>query len=148
MTAASTHAIVIERYLDHPPEKVWRALTEGPLLEQWLMPGDFRAEVGHRFTFRSNPAPNWSGVTEGEVLEVQPCKRLVYCWHTVGAPADALYTTVTWTLTPTRTGALLRLEQSGFRPEQESNFRVATRAWGRFVRRLGEVLASLPDRPG
>jgi len=29
----ATHSIVIERVMPHPPEKVWRALTQGPLIE-------------------------------------------------------------------------------------------------------------------
>ena len=148
MTAAPpTRSIVFERFLEHPPEKVWRVLTEGPLLAAWLMPGDFRPVVGHHFSFRSKPAPNWSGLTEGEVLEVRPCERLVYSWRSSGEGV-ALSTTVTWTLTPTPTGALLRMEQSGFQPQHDSNFRVAARAWPRFARQLEALLAGLPDRPG
>lgn len=149
MTAStSTRAIVVERYLDHPPEKVWRALTEGPLLAAWLMPGDFQPVVGHHFTFRVEPVPNWNGVTEGEVLEVRPFERLVYSWRTTGAAADALHTTVTWTLIPTGTGALLRMEQSGFRPQDEPNFQGASRGWQRFMGRLEQILSRLPDSPG
>ena len=44
--APSTRAIVVERYLAHAPEKIWRALTEGTLLERWLMPGDFKPVSG------------------------------------------------------------------------------------------------------
>lgn len=147
-TPTSTRAIVVERYLDHPPEKVWRALTEGPLLAAWLMPGDFQPVVGHHFTFQAEPVPGWSGVTRGEVLEVRPFERLVYRWRTTGAAADALHTTVTWTLSPTGTGALLRMEQSGFRPQDEPNFQGATRGWRRFVGRLEQILSRLPDSPG
>jgi uncharacterized protein YndB with AHSA1/START domain len=38
--AAATRSIVIEREMPHPPEKVWRALTQGPLIEEWLMKND------------------------------------------------------------------------------------------------------------
>ncbi len=27
---AATHSIVIERVMPHPPERIWRALTQGP----------------------------------------------------------------------------------------------------------------------
>lgn len=140
--ASANRAIVVERYLNHPPEKVWRALTEGPLLERWLMPGDFQAVVGHRFTFRADPVPNWNGVTEGEVLEVEPHRQLVYRWHTAGA-AGRLETLVTWTLTPIPAGTRLRMEQSGFRPQDEPNYLGATRGWERFAARLEEVLGEL-----
>lgn len=140
--ASANRSIVLERYLDHLPEKVWRALTEGPLLERWLMPGDFTAVVGHRFTFRAEPVLNWNGVTEGEVLEVEPHRRLIYRWHTAGA-AGRLETLVTWTLTPIPAGTRLRMEQSGFRPQDEPNFQGATRGWARFADRLEGVLAEL-----
>lgn len=96
--APSTRAIVVERYLAHAPEKIWRALTEGPLLERWLMTGDFLAIVGHHFTLRADPVPNWNGIVEGEVLEVEPYERLVYSWRSSGAATDGLKTVVTWTL--------------------------------------------------
>ncbi|WP_216329300.1 SRPBCC family protein [Deinococcus aestuarii] len=143
-SAAGTRSIVVERYLAHPAQKVWRALTEGDLVAQWLMPGDFRAVVGHRFTLRAPAVPNWNGVTEGEVLEVVPCGRLVYRWHTTGAAGDELSTLVTWTLQPVEEGVVLRMEQSGFRPQDEPNFRGATQGWPRFLARLEQVIASFP----
>jgi hypothetical protein len=57
----STRSVVIERKMPHPPEKIWRALTQPWLIEEWLMKNDFSAEVGHRFTFRAMPLPGWSG---------------------------------------------------------------------------------------
>lgn len=147
-SAAGTRSIVVERYLPHPAQKVWRALTDGDLLGQWLMPGDFLAVVGHRFTLRTDPVPHWNGVTEGEVLEVVPCDRLVYRWHTAGAAQDGLSTVVTWTLQPREEGVLLRMEQSGFRPQDEPNFRGATLGWQRFTANLEHVVASLPPEAG
>ncbi|MGH7080130.1 MAG: SRPBCC family protein [Acetobacteraceae bacterium] len=55
---AATRTLVIERELPHPPEKVWHALTEAPLIEDWLMKNDFQPVVGHRFTFRADPVPH------------------------------------------------------------------------------------------
>ena len=46
--------VTIEREMAHPPEKVWRALTQRPLIEDWLMPNDFEPVVGHRFTLRGD----------------------------------------------------------------------------------------------
>jgi uncharacterized protein YndB with AHSA1/START domain len=51
----STRTLVIERVFPHPPEKLWRALTENPLIAQWLMKSDFEPVVGRKFQFRSNP---------------------------------------------------------------------------------------------
>ena len=32
-----TRSVVIEKIFAHPPEKLWRALTEPALLTQWLL---------------------------------------------------------------------------------------------------------------
>jgi uncharacterized protein YndB with AHSA1/START domain len=45
-TAAATRSIVVEREMPYPAERIWRALTEGPLIEQWLMKNDFQPGAG------------------------------------------------------------------------------------------------------
>src|SRR3974390_895953 len=109
MTADATRTLVIEREMPHPPEKIWRALTQGPLVKEWLMDNDFQPVVGHRFTFRATPVPNWNGIIESEVLVLEPNKKLSYSWGTMG-----LGSVVVWTLEGTEGGTLVRMEQSGF----------------------------------
>jgi uncharacterized protein YndB with AHSA1/START domain len=143
-SAASMRSLVVEREMPHPPEKVWRALTEGDLIGQWLMENDFRPVVGHRFHFRATPMAHWNGVTDCEVLVVEPCERLSYRWDASGEEAaGGLKTVVTWTLTPTAGGVLLRMEQSGFRPEEERNYQGAAYGWQRFLDGLERVAAGL-----
>ncbi len=67
--------------MPHPPGKVWRALTQGPLIEEWLMQNDFQPVVGHRFDFRAAPIPHWNGVVDCQVLVVKPNQRLFYSWN-------------------------------------------------------------------
>jgi uncharacterized protein YndB with AHSA1/START domain len=110
--------IVHEVTYPQPPERVWRALTEPALLRQWLMETTFReAKPGHRFRFTAKPMPGWNGITECEVLEVQPLRKLSYTWagsDNQGKPYPP--TTVTWTLTPAPGGGTkLRLEHTGLR---------------------------------
>ena len=140
--AMVSRSLVIERLLPHAPEKVWRALTDGPLLERWLMNNDFQPVVGHRFTLRAAPGAFWNAVVVGQVLEVVPPARLLYTWQGEGAAGD-LHTTVLWTLTPTSGGVLLRMEQSGFRPQQEANYRGALHGWPQFIGTLEGVLSQL-----
>jgi uncharacterized protein YndB with AHSA1/START domain len=143
--AAATRSIVIEREMPHPAEKIWRALTRGPLIEEWLMKNDFLPVVGRRFNFRATPMPHWNGVTDCQVLVVEPNQRLSYSWNASGEEAaGGLRTVVTWTLTPTRGGTLVRMEQSGFRPEDEGNYQGANYGWQRFVGGL-ERVAAKPD---
>ena len=78
--AESTRTLVIERVFPHPPEKLWRALTENPLIAQWLMKSDFEPVIGRKFQFRADPMPNWNGIVDCEVLIVDPLQRLSYNW--------------------------------------------------------------------
>lgn len=99
-----------EAVYPHPPEKVWRALTDSKAIEQWLMSNDFEPRLGHKFMFTSKPQPGWDGKTYCEVIELDPPHRLAYTWK--GGPLD---TVVRWTLEPTADGTRLVLEHSGFR---------------------------------
>jgi uncharacterized protein YndB with AHSA1/START domain len=140
----TTRSIVIERDMPHPPEKIWRALTQGALLEEWLMQNDFQPVVGHKFNFRAPPQPGWNGVVDCEVLIVEPNERLSYRWNASGeAAANGLKSVVTWTLTPAKGGTHLRMEHAGFRSEDESNFRGASHGWQRFFGGLERVLSGL-----
>jgi len=138
MTETSTRTLVVQREMPHPPEKIWRALTQGPLIKEWLMDNDFLPVVGHGFQFRSTPMPKWDGVIDGEVLVVEPNKKLSYTWNALG-----LESVVVWTLTTTSGGTLVRMEQSGFRPDQEANHQGANHGWQKFIGSLERVLAGL-----
>jgi uncharacterized protein YndB with AHSA1/START domain len=138
---AADRTVVIERLMAHSQDKVWRALTQGALLEDWLMKNDFRAEVGHKFRFRADPNPHWDGIVEGEVLEVEPQTLLSYRWDTTGA--GGLRTVVRWTLTPAKGGVLLRMEQAGFPAAAEANYRGAEWGWQKFLGALEGVLTRI-----
>lgn len=107
-------AIVVDCDLDHPPEKVWRALTEPKLLAAWLLPNDIEAEAGRRFTLRDGPGAS----IDCEVLAAEPPRLLRYSWRgrdaeDGGRPLD---TVVTFTLDGTAAGGTrLRIVHSGFR---------------------------------
>jgi uncharacterized protein YndB with AHSA1/START domain len=104
--------IVLDAFYPHPPERVWRALTDPQELAMWLMPNDFVPELGHKFQFRTKPRGTWRGIVDCELLELDPPRRISYSW--LGDP-KAKATRVTWTLTPTEGGTRLVLEHCGFR---------------------------------
>src|SRR5262252_5426819 len=129
-TSTETLCVVIEREIPYPPEKIWRALTQPHLIEEWLMKNDFKPVVGHGFNLRAD----W-GVVDCQVLAVEPNKTLTFTWD-----AYDLKSVVTWTLTATRTGTRLRMEQSGFRPDQSQYYQGAKGGWPRFLANLEQVL--------
>ena len=108
-TAAEIRSVVVEREILHAPEKICRALTEPHLIEEWLMRNDFRPVLDHKFSLRGD----W-GAVDCRVIEIEPRKTLSYSWA-----AHGLESIVAWTLTPTSKGTNLRMEQKGFRANQE-----------------------------
>ena len=138
MTTAETRTLVIEREMPYPPEKIWRALTQGPLIQQWLMENDFQPQVGHKFRFRSTPVANWNGIIESQVHVVEPNKKLSYSWGSLG-----LESVVVWTLVATTSGTLVRMEHSGFSSDQDAAYKGANYGWQKFIGNLEKVVADL-----
>ena len=133
MSKPETLCVVVERDIPHPPEKIWRALTQPRLIEEWLMKNDFQPVMDHRFKLSAD----W-GTVECQVMAIEPNKTLTYTW----AVFD-LKSVVTWTLTPTSTGTHLRMEQSGFPPDQPRFYHGAKAGWPRFIAALEQVLARM-----
>ena len=132
-TATETLSVVVERDIPHPPEKIWRALTQPHLIEEWLMKNDFAPVVGHSFKLSAD----W-GAVDCRVEAVEPNKTLSYTWAAYG-----LESIVTWTLTRTSTGTHLRMEQSGFRPDQQQAYQGAKFGWQKFFGSLEQLLARI-----
>jgi hypothetical protein len=137
-TSSQTRSAVVEREFPHPPEKLWRALTQPHLIEEWLMKNDFAPKVGHRFQLKGE----WGGVLDCEVLTIEAGRTLAYRWDFAHEdPAYALESVVTLTLTPTAGGTHLRMEQAGFRPDQKQAYGGAHAGWKTFFDKLDGLLA-------
>jgi uncharacterized protein YndB with AHSA1/START domain len=133
MTSTEIRSVIVEREIAYPPERIWRALTQPHLIEEWLMKSDFQPVIGHDFNFRGD----W-GAVDCQVREVEPNRSLSYTWN-----AQGLVSVVTWTLTPTDTGTHLRMEQAGFRPDQEQAYQGAKFGWRKFLANLEQVVARI-----
>lgn len=135
-------AIIHSFEFPHPPEVVWEYLTDPELLALWLMPSDFKPEVGHKFCFKTNPKIKlgFDGTVYCEVLEVEPYKKLSYSWKG-GLSKDnpSLNSNVTWTLTPTQGGTVLHLEHKGFKGiKNYLPYFIMNKGWLKIGKRLGK----------
>lgn len=136
MATPEIRTVVVEREVAHPPEKIWRALTQPHLLEEWLMKTDFKPVEGQKFTFNRQPQPDINVVVDCQVLTVETNRVLSYTWEAFG-----LESVVTFTLEPTPSGTVIRMEQRGFRPDQDAAYKGARASWKQFVGRLDELLS-------
>jgi uncharacterized protein YndB with AHSA1/START domain len=97
--------VTYEADLDHPPEQVWRALTEAELLDRWL---PARPEVSR------------------EVVEADPPRTIRWAWRD-GAGVPPLDSEVTITLVPTPAGTHLTVIHGGLGQPAPAN--TNTPAW-------------------
>ena len=134
-----TDTVSMELELPHPPEKVWRALTDPDLLAEWLLPvTGLELVPGAEFTFRTQPYPGWDGTVTCRLLEIEPLRTLRYAWT-----VPFLETVVTFTLTPTASGTRLSLVQSGFTPGQKRELGGARYGWKSMTGKLVDLLARI-----
>lgn len=143
----ATQDITVDEFFPHAPETIWKALTDGALMERWLMkPTGFDALVGNRFTYQTTPAGEWDGTIRCEVLEIVPNQRFGYAWRGghesnigYGAPLDTI---VTWTLERVAGGTRVRMVHSGFNvPRNDSALKTMGDGWKKVLPKLETLIA-------
>ncbi|SMC36706.1 SRPBCC family protein [Janibacter indicus] len=81
----ATVVLTYDRPLAHPPERVWRALTESEHLHDWF-PADIvgeRAKGAHvtlPFWPEADQQPEDTPTLEGEILEWDPPRTFAFMW--------------------------------------------------------------------
>jgi uncharacterized protein YndB with AHSA1/START domain len=125
------HGVIrLSQFIDHPPARVWQALTDPQLHAKWWAAGDIKAVVGHRFTLDMG---KW-GQQPCEVIAVEPEMLLSYSFA-----LGTLNTTIAWRLEPENSGTRLHLEQSGFdldSPMGKMSFEGMSQGWPKILERI------------
>jgi uncharacterized protein YndB with AHSA1/START domain len=103
-------AIVMERTLNAPVARVWKALTDVDQMRQWYFDlKEFRPQVGFEFEFvvehEGNTYHHLCRVTD-----VVPEKKIAYTWRYKGEPGNSL---VTFELAPEDDKTRLKLTHTG-----------------------------------
>jgi uncharacterized protein YndB with AHSA1/START domain len=139
-----TRAFTLIEDLPYPPMRVWRAFASADMLGKWLMPSDYRPEIGHRFRMQGIPVPavNFSGIVLAEVLEVVPGERLKISWTDEQGSVDW---TVTWTLAPNGDGTRLTMVHDGFdmSERQQMSYAVMSKGWVGMTRKIAEIVGEV-----
>jgi uncharacterized protein YndB with AHSA1/START domain len=136
-------------FFNHPPENVWAALTDKYAVAEWLMPNNFEPVVGHNVNFHVDKMPftGFTGVSECEVLEIDPPRKLVYTWVSVHATKGRHPPmTLSWTLEAVDGGTRLTLHQTGLEALNKWWRFSMTHGWGRMMKTLlPKVLQRVED---
>jgi len=75
--------------------------------------------------------PRWNGVTDRQVLVIEPNRRLSYSWNASGSEAvNGLKTVVTWTLARTGNGTLVRMDSEASAQRMSATIEALTMAGG------------------
>jgi uncharacterized protein YndB with AHSA1/START domain len=133
---------VIERELRiaAPPEVVFALWTESDRMVQWMgRTVSLEARAGGAFRLDYNG----SDIASGEVLEIDPPRRLVlsWGWEAEGDPTPPGSSRVEVTLAPDGGGTLLRLCHSGLTAEAVEGHAVG---WDQFLPGLVSVAEGPP----
>jgi uncharacterized protein YndB with AHSA1/START domain len=113
-------AIDGELYVRAPPERVFAAISDPKQLVQWWGQSDMYRVTKCTGELRAGGKWRSEGMSldgdpfhvEGEYIEVDPPRRLVYTWIASWAPE--LRTTVIWELTSQNNGSLIKIRHHGF----------------------------------
>lgn len=130
-----TWRIRFERHLPHPPERVWRALTEPGRQDSWMPGVRIEATVGAAVVYDFGD----EGRAGGEVLAVEPGKVLEHSWTWPGEPRAI----VRWELRPEGGGTVLVLLHRPLRAAPATDYCVG---WHVMLDGLGTYLdGAAPD---
>src|SRR5262249_42176501 len=149
VTAGVIHASV---EIAAPPERVFRALTDGnDVVRWWGSPDTYRlteftadVRVGGSCRSRGVAVDGKAFEVTGEFLKVDPPRLLVQTWNPDWVPG--LKTTLTYRLDPISGGTRLTLRHEGF-GEHAAAFKGHPRGWERLLVFLNGYLAT-SRRPG
>ncbi len=103
-----------ERVYPHPPEVLWRALTQRNALGDWLMQTDFVAEPGRSFWMRCEREDGSTEQYRCQVLALEPSRRMLWSWELDDRrEGDPMY--VEFLLEPVSQGTRLTIRHYGDR---------------------------------
>ena len=122
------------RTFSHPPEAVWRALTDPAMLAQWLAPGRIELSLGGaaRLDFADSGT-----VIDSRVSAYEPGKLIEYSWSHGEEPPRP----VRWQVEPLASGARLVLTLKT--PQGEDAAR-ACAGWEAHLEMLEAALEGVP----
>ena len=98
-----------EHVFNHSIDTVWNAISRQEEISVWFIKANFKAEVGYKYTFTSEPNEKGCTTISGEIKKANPYV-LIYTWIVADTNVE---TTVKWELEEVNGKTKLYLEHSG-----------------------------------
>ena|ERR1700740_351591 len=106
-----TEPFVIERKLNAPVEKVWKAITDREQMKQWYFDiADFKPELGCEFSFAGKGNEGQAYLHLCKITKIDPFKTLQYSWRYKDYGGNSF---VTFELFPEGNATRLKLTHEG-----------------------------------
>ena len=105
--------LILRRLLRHPPDAVWKAITDPEAIRQWFLTSSvIEGRVGGKVDMVTGP---YRMHGTGEVLAWDPPRLLEYEYHVAPGAAfpEGAQTVLRWELVPQEEGTLLVLTLRG-----------------------------------
>lgn len=119
--------IQVKRTYQLPIRDVWEIITTQAYLSQWLMPGNFKAELGHSYIFNCEPNDTCGdGKVYGEVLEVNPPHSITFTWNSKDVSQE---TVVEFKLEESSDGVCFNILHKGFATKDQDAIDAHTTGW-------------------
>jgi uncharacterized protein YndB with AHSA1/START domain len=116
-----TEPFVIERTLNAPAEKIWKAITDRDQMKQWYFDiAEFKPEIGFEFTFIGGSEEK-TYIHLCKITKIEPGKLLQYSWRYQDYPRNSF---VTFELFPEGNATRLKLTHEGLEtfPQDSKDF--------------------------
>ncbi len=122
-TAGEPADILIEKILQHPVIKVWKALTDKDQMKHWYFDLDaFKAEKGFQFSFAGKGHKGQSYTHLCTVTEIIPLKKIQYSWTYKGYEGFSLVTFELFELGKNQTRLVLTHQGLNSFPQNNPDF--------------------------
>src|SRR5687768_595296 len=118
----NNNAVIIEKLLQAPVEKVWQAITGRDQMKEWYFDlSEFRPEKGFEFRFTGQGSKGEQYTHLCRITEVVLYKKLQYSWEYIGYEGSSL---VTFELFEEKDGTRIRLTHTGLEsfPQHNADF--------------------------
>ena len=119
-----TSTVVVEKLVNYPPSRVWKAITDREQMKKWYFSlDDFKAEKGFEFRFAGEGHKGERYMHVCRITEIIPEKKLQYSWQYEGIGGYSLVSFELIAMEENKTKLILTHEGLDSFPRDNADFK-------------------------